>query len=209
MATAAPSLTPDDLLVRPGRELRGPGGWVAVFGRRAPLQVEVGFGRDEALLRRAKRQPGRDFLGIELKRDRVETYLGRAVRAGLRNLRVIEGRAEVVLGVLLPDARVSSLRIEFPDPWPKDRHARHRLVQPFLVREARRVLEPGGELVMATDDAPYQEQMRAVVASVGGFEGGEVEPQRERSLADGTTIFERKGLQRGASIRWFLWRRRP
>jgi tRNA (guanine-N7-)-methyltransferase len=202
-------LAPESLLVRPGRELPGPGGWDAIFGRRAPLQVEVGFGRDEGLLRRAKRHPERDFLGIELKRDRVETYLGRAARSGLRNLRVAPGRAEVVLGILLPDARVSTLRIEFPDPWPKDRHAHHRLFQPYFVREARRVLEPGGILVAVTDDAPYQEQMRTVVASVGGFEGGETDPERERSLADGTTIFERKGLQRGATIRWFLWRRLP
>ena len=205
--TTAPA--PESLLVRPGRELAGPGGWDAVFGRRAPLQVEVGFGRDEGLLRRAKRSPERDFLGIELKRERVETYLGRAARAGLRNVRVAPGRAEVVLGILLPDARAAAIRVEFPDPWPKDRHAHHRLVQPHFVREARRVLEPGGALVRATDDAPYQEQMRAVVASAGGFEGGEVDPERERSLADGTTIFERKGLQRGATIRWFLWRRLP
>jgi tRNA (guanine-N7-)-methyltransferase len=203
------ALAPESLLVRPGRELAGPGGWDAVFGRRAPLQVEVGFGRDEGLLRRAKRSPERDFLGIELKRERVETYLGRAARAGLRNVRVAPGRAEVVLGILLPDARAAAIRVEFPDPWPKDRHAHHRLVQPHFVREARRVLEPGGALVMATDDAPYQEQMRTVVASAGGFEGGEVDPERERSLADGTTIFERKGLQRGATIRWFLWRRLP
>jgi tRNA (guanine-N7-)-methyltransferase len=203
------ALEPESLLVRPGRELRGPGGWDALFGRRAPLEVEVGFGRDAGLLRRAKAAPERDFLGIELKRDRVETYLGRAARAGLRNLRVVPGRAEVVLGILLPPGRVSTLRVEFPDPWPKDRHASHRLVQPFLVREARRVLEPGGVLLMATDDAPYQEQMRSVVASVGGFEGGETDAPRERSLDDGQTIFERKGLERGAAIRWFLWRRLP
>jgi tRNA (guanine-N7-)-methyltransferase len=115
----------------------------------------------------------------------------------------------VVLGVLVPDGRASSVRIEFPDPWPKDRHASHRLMQPFFVRQVRRALEPGGVLVAATDDAAYQEQMRAVVEGVGGFEGGEVDPRAHREISDGTTIFERKGLARGATIRWFLWRRLP
>jgi tRNA (guanine-N7-)-methyltransferase len=205
---SAPALAPASLLVRPGRELTGPGGWDGVFGRRAPLEVEVGFGRDDALLRRAAAAPDRDFLGVELKRERVETYLRRAARLGLRNLRVVSGRAEVVLGVLLADARASAVRILFPDPWPKERHASHRLVRPFFVREVRRVLEPGGTLVMATDDAAYQRQMEETVAADGGFEGGPVEPGAERSLNDGTTIFQRKGLARGAAIRWFLWRRR-
>ncbi len=201
--------SPESLLVHPGRELPGPGAWDAVFGRRAPLEVEVGFGRDEGLLRRAKERPDRDFLGVELKGDRVGAYLRRALRLGLRNLRVVEGRAEVVLGVLLPDARAAAVRVLFPDPWPKERHAPHRLFQPFFVREVRRVLEPGGALEAATDDAAYGDQMALVVGGVGGFEGGAADAGDERSLDDGTTIFERKGLARGAAIRRFLWRRLP
>jgi tRNA (guanine-N7-)-methyltransferase len=205
-----PSLpSPDALLVRPGRELPGPGAWDAVFGRRAPLEVEVGFGRDEGLLRRAKAAPDRDFLGVELKGDRVRAYLGRAVRAGIRNLRVVPGRAEVVLGVLLPASRAAAVRVLFPDPWPKDRHASHRLFQPFFVREVRRVLEAGGILAAATDDAAYGEQIRRVVEENGGFEGGPDDGSVERSPDDGTTIFERKGLAQGAAIRRFRWRRLP
>jgi tRNA (guanine-N7-)-methyltransferase len=199
----------DSLLARPGRELKGPGEWDALFGRRAPLEVEVGFGRDEALLRRAAASPERDFLGIELKRERVEAYLRRAARKDLRNLRVVPGRAEVVLGVLLPDARASVVRIEFPDPWPKEKHAGNRLIQPFFVREVRRVLEPGGTLHMATDDAPYQGQMVAVVEAVGGFAPASPDGPEERSADGGTTIFERKGLARGATIRRFRWVRLP
>ena len=205
----APALPADALLVRPGRELPGPGSWDAVFGRRAPLEVEVGFGRDDGLMRRAKARPERDFLGVELKADRVRTYLGRASRMGLRNLRVVPGRAEVVLGVLLPDARAAAVRILFPDPWPKERHASHRLFQPFFARQVRRVLEPGGLLEAATDDAAYGAQMREVVEGVGGFEGGPPERPDERSLDDGTTIFERKGLAQGAAIARYLWRRLP
>ena len=206
---ATTALAPDSLFVRPGRELPGPSAWDAIFGRRAPLEVEAGFGRDDALLRRAQAHPERDFLGIELKRDRAETYARRAARLGLRNLRIVAARAEVVVGILLPDARAAILRALFPDPWPKDRHAGHRLVRPSFVREARRVLEPGGLLVLATDDAPYAAEMRSAVATAGGFEGGDAEPAMEGDLFDGTTIFERKGLAAGASIARLVWRRLP
>ncbi|NUN51398.1 MAG: tRNA (guanosine(46)-N7)-methyltransferase TrmB [Planctomycetaceae bacterium] len=193
------------LLLRPGRELPGPGAWEGVFGRRAPLEVEVGFGRDDALLRRAKARPERDFLGLELKRDRVETYLSRAARLGIRNLRILPGRAEVVFGVMLPAASVAAARILFPDPWPKDKHAWNRLLQPFFARELRRTLEPGADLLLATDDAAYAAQMRSVMDGDGGFEGG---PADERTVFDGTTIFERKGLAEGRKGNWFLYRRR-
>jgi len=202
---ATPDLDP--LLVRPGHDLRGPGDWGRVFGRIAPLEVEVGFGRDEGLIRRAAADPERDFLGIELKVERVQTYLGRVRRAGLANVRIVAGRAEVVLGILLPPGGVNAVRILFPDPWPKDRHAGNRLIQPYFLREVRRVLGPGGILWMATDDAAYQRQMVEVAESVGGFAGGPYDGPEERTPTDGITIFERKGIQQGRSIRYFRYRR--
>ncbi len=202
-------LEPESLLVRPGRDLPGPEAWDGVFGRRAPLEVEVGFGRDDALLRRAAAHRSRDYLGIELKRDRARMYVGRAARLGLRNLRVVSARAEFAVGILLPDARAEAVRVLFPDPWPKERHAGHRLVRPFFVREVRRVLVPGGRLVLATDDAAYAAEMREAVEAAGGFQGGTPGPGDGEEFFDATTIFERKGLARGAAIGRFVYRRLP
>ncbi len=196
----------ETLLVRPGRELLGPGDWDRVFGRRAPLEVEIGFGRDEGILRRAVARPGHDFVGVELKRDRVDLCLRRAERLGVRNLRVLPGRAEVAVGVLLPAGRVSVLRVLFPDPWPKKRHAGNRLVQPWFAREARRLLAPGGRLLLATDDAGYASWMREVL---GAAEGLEEEPEgTERTGEDGPTLFEKRGLAEGRAIARLAWRRR-
>jgi tRNA (guanine-N7-)-methyltransferase len=211
----------EELLIRPGRELLGPGDWSRVFGREAPLEVEVGFGRDDGLLRRAAAQKERNFIGVELKRERVDTYIGRAARSRLRNLRIVAGRAEVVIGILLPEAGVDSIRILFPDPWPKPKHEGNRLVQPYFARQLRRVLRPGGTVLLATDDAAYQEQMQSVMDGVGGFQRESVRDAAERDDegtaarlgpgerigTDGTTIFERKGKERGRGIRYFLYRR--
>lgn len=149
----------------PGRELTGPRDWARIFGRAAPLVVEVGFGKDPFLLDRAAARPSEDHVGIERDPGRVETFVGEAVRRGLTNVRALPVSAELALGVCFEDASVSELHVYFPDPWPKARHAAHRLVQPWFAREARRILEPDGRLLVATDDARYAAQIREVLGA--------------------------------------------
>ena len=153
----------------PGRELTGPGGWSALFGRAAPLVVEIGFGKDTFLLERAAECPAVDHVGVERDPERVHSFLEQAERRGLANVRALPVSAEMALGQCFEDGAVIEVHVYFPDPWPKERHARHRLVQPWFPREAHRVLVPGGALVLATDDTHYTAQMLDVIEGSGLF----------------------------------------
>jgi tRNA (guanine-N7-)-methyltransferase len=153
------------LVVAPGRELVGPGDWERIFGRRAPLVVEVGFGKDPFLLDRAAARPGDDHVGVERDPGRVATFSAAAVARGLTNVRVLPISAEIALGVCFEDGAVAELHVYFPDPWPKARHAGNRLVRPWFAREARRVLAGHGRLFVATDDAPYAAQIRETLGA--------------------------------------------
>jgi len=179
------------LAVAPGRELAGPGDWPRIFGRTAPLVVEVGFGKDPFLLDRATARPGEDHVGIERDPGRVATFVAAAQERGLTNIRALPVSAEIALGVCFEDASVAELHVYFPDPWPKVRHARNRLVQPWFAREARRVLAGDGRLFVATDDAPYAAQIREVLAAEFAEEDAESGP---------STKFERLWRKHGRTI---------
>lgn len=180
------------LTVAPGRELAGPGDWARIFGRAAPLVVEVGFGKDPFLLDRATARPGEDHVGIERDPGRVQTFVEEALRRGLTNVRALPVSAELALGVCFADGSVSELHVYFPDPWPKARHAANRLVQPWFAREAKRILAPDGRLLVATDDAPYASQIREVLGPSFVAAGAE---------ANGpSTKFERLWRSRGRTI---------
>lgn len=155
-------------LVLPGRELRGPGDWQVVFGRDAPLVVEIGCGYDPFLLERARERPDQDHVGVERDLGRAEALVARIAEAGLLNVRVLPVSAELALGSCFGAGSVTELHVYFPDPWPKERHAWNRLVRPWFAQEAARVLAPGGLLYTATDDAAYAAQMRDVLGA-GSF----------------------------------------
>jgi tRNA (guanine-N7-)-methyltransferase len=132
-----------------------------------PLRItlDIGFGRGEFLLELARREPDRAFVGIERSFKRTLKMARRLARQGVGNVRLVEALGESALPDLFPAGSVECAWINFPDPWPKDRHARRRLVQPAFVRELALRLAPGGELHCATDDPAYAEQMAAVLAA--------------------------------------------
>jgi tRNA (guanine-N7-)-methyltransferase len=143
-------------------------GALALFGEELavpfPLVVEIGFGRGEFLLELAAKQPATAFVGIEISFKRTLKMARKVAAAGLRNVRLVEGRGQVIAKLLEPES-VSDLWVNFSDPWPKDRHASRRIFQPEFVRDVAQALAPRGRLHVATDDARYAEEIDAVLSS--------------------------------------------
>lgn len=179
-----------------------------LFGRGAPRTLEIGFGNGEHLLERAMAQPERDFLGVEVHRPGVGHLLLAAGKAGISNLRVIAHDAFEVLKYQLPAASLEEIQLLFPDPWPKARHHKRRLVQPEFVELLASRLQGGGRVHMATDWEPYAQVMLEVLgacatlrncAEGGGFAG--------QVMERATTRFERRGQRLGHHVRELLFQR--
>jgi len=182
----------------------------AIFGRRAPLAVEIGFGSGDHLLASAQARPDTDFLGIEVHRPGAGRVLHRAEQLCLGNLRVLCDDAVEVLRRYLPRGGIDEVVIFFPDPWPKTRHHKRRLIQPAFVRVLARVLRPGGRLRLATDWADYARQMLEVMSAEPLFvnvavDGGPIARPTDRPL----TRFESRGLRLGHQVADFEFIRCP
>ena len=180
----------------------------ALFGRKAPVHVEIGFGNGDVLAAMAARHPEYDYLGIEVHRPGIGALLRRLEAAGLGNARVMRADAEEVLARNIPDAALSAVNIFFPDPWPKKRHHKRRLIQPEFAELVRRKLQPGGMLHLATDWRDYAEQMLDVLSQTPGFENtaaaGAFAPRpEERPL----TKFEQRGKRLGHEVYDLSFRR--
>ncbi|WP_245527700.1 tRNA (guanosine(46)-N7)-methyltransferase TrmB [Aeromicrobium marinum] len=168
----------------------------AVFGRRAPLVVEIGGGRGEVICGAAEERPEVDLLGLEVYRPGVAQTLVTLRHRGLTSVRLAMVDAAEALATMLPAGSVDELWVNFPDPWPKARHHKRRLVTPAFAGLAARVLRPGGVWRLATDWAEYAEQMAEVIAGSDDFDGGPAERFAGRAL----TRFEAKGVAAGRPI---------
>ncbi|MFI5427393.1 tRNA (guanosine(46)-N7)-methyltransferase TrmB [Aeromicrobium sp. UC242_57] len=142
----------------------------ATFGRKAPLVVEIGSGRGEAIVHAASEHPDWDFLGLEVYVPGVAQTLVTARHAGVTNVRLMIVNAAEALSTMLPPGSVHELRIWFPDPWHKKRHNKRRLITPDFAAIAARALAPGGVWRLATDWQDYADQMREVLAGSTDFE---------------------------------------
>jgi tRNA (guanine-N7-)-methyltransferase len=179
----------------------------AVWGRVAPLVVEIGSGQGHAIVHAASSRPGTDFLAIEVFRAGIARTMLDADRAGVRNLRLVEANAPEVLQHLVPAASVDEIWVFFPDPWHKKKHTKRRLVTEEFAAIAAGALHDGGMLRLATDWEDYALQMRAVMGESPDFEpafdGGWAPRFDGRVL----TAFERKGVRVGRAIRDLSYRR--
>ncbi|TSD58606.1 tRNA (guanosine(46)-N7)-methyltransferase TrmB [Aeromicrobium piscarium] len=172
---------------------------VTVFGREAPLVMEIGSGRGEALVHAAAQNPDTDFLGLEVYVPGVAQTLVTMRHEGVANLRLAIVDAAQALATMLPEACLEELRVWFPDPWHKKRHHKRRLVTDEFVPLAARVLRPGGTWRLATDWEDYAEQMRDVLSRADDFDfSGDWSTRFEGRPV---TKFEAKGIAKGRTIR--------
>lgn len=179
----------------------------AVFGRAAPKILEIGFGMGETTAHIAATHPQNDYLGIEVHTPGVGSLLKQIEELGLTNLRVIQHDAVQVLREMIPPGSLAGAHIFFPDPWPKKRHHKRRLIQPPLVSLLASRLRPGGYLHCATDWEDYAQQMVEVLGA---------EPQLENTAAGFAphpeyrpqTKFETRGLRLGHGVWDVVFRRK-
>jgi tRNA (guanine-N7-)-methyltransferase len=179
-----------------------------VFGREAPRTLEIGFGNGESLVSLAAEHPERDFLGIEVHRPGVGHLLLRIEELGLPNLRVICRDAVEVLERCIAEASLDEVLLYFPDPWPKKRHHKRRIVQPGFVALVASRLRPGGVFRMATDWQPYAEHMLAIAGACATLRNDSAEGDYvPRPASRPVTRFERRGQRLGHGV-WDLAFRR-
>lgn len=176
-----------------------------LFGRSARRVLEIGFGNGESLVLQAADNPDMDFLGIEVHRPGIGHCLLEAEAAHIENLRVACGDAVEALRQNIPDRSLERVNLYFPDPWPKKRHHKRRLLQqPFLALIAARLVE-GGTFYVATDWQNYAEHIEGIVTASSEFRVAERRLHGgDRPLDRPTTKFERRGLALGHKI--FEWR---
>lgn len=174
----------------------------AVFGREAPLVLEIGSGMGETTARIARERPDTDFIAVEVHGPGVGSLLKLIEQEQLRNVRVIRHDALEVLEHMIPDSSLAGIHLFFPDPWPKKRHHKRRLVQPAFAALAARKLAPGGRLHAATDWEDYAAHIVEVLMAEPGLRrenGAHTRP---------TTKFELRGLKLGHKVHDFVFRRR-
>ena len=173
--------------------------------REPPAGVEIGFGMGDALVAWAKswamEQPDSELLGIDLYLPGVGSLVNKLKADAMTNVRICIAPAQEVMASL-PDACLTEIRILFPDPWPKKRHAKRRLIQPEFVSDLARVVAPQGCVKVATDWDPYAEWIREVFAAEACFDkaADEVRESRDDSLREVTTKFEQRGERLGHRI---------
>ena len=172
-----------------------------LYGRNAPVILEIGFGMGDSLFEMAVNNPHNNYLGIEVHKPGVGRLLGNIKKQALTNLKVMKSDAVEVLSKQIPDESLSAVYLFFPDPWHKTRHHKRRIVQDDFIQLVRQKLQPGGQFHMATDWQNYAEHMLEHMQRAEGF---------ENASTDGTYIprpdyrpitkFERRGERLGHGV---------
>ncbi len=182
--------------------------FVRIFGRDAPVILEIGFGNGEALAAAAAAHPEIDYLGIEVHRPGAGSLLRRLVAQELSNVRVMLADAKAVLATQIPEASLHAVHLFFPDPWPKKRHHKRRLVQPDFAELVRRKLRPGGYFHLATDWRDYAEHMASVLSATPGLADASASEHFSGLVRSRlSTRFEHRGRRLGHEVQDLVFQR--
>lgn len=178
-----------------------------IFGNDQPVELELGIGKGRFLIESAATHPERNWVGVEWANRYYQMVAERSLRRGLPNLRVLRDDGVRVVRDTIGDAAIDVLHVYFPDPWPKERHKKRRMVQAPFAREAARILKDGGLVKLATDHEDYAAQMEAVFRNDPDFS------QTFRAVGDeapeGITNWEVKFRREGRVIHKFAFARKP
>jgi len=179
-----------------------------LFGNGAPVIMEIGFGNGEATWQMARAHPGENYLGVEVHQPGVGHLLLVIEKHGITNIRIACADATDFLRTRIPEESLAGVRIYFPDPWPKKRHHKRRIIQPSFVRLLASRMRSGAILHLATDWEPYAEHMLEVLDSVDGFEilptNGDCHYKPDWRPQ---TKYEKRGERLGHKVKDLLFRR--
>jgi len=170
-----------------------------IFGRKAPLHIDLGCGDGSFLCALAQRMPDKNFLGIERLLNRVSTSARKA--AALDNVRLLRMESSYAVRHLLPAASVERFYLLFPDPWPKRRHHRRRIITPDFLGSIHAALQKNGSFYIATDDVDYFGKIEEIAESNSGFASGDADVDLPQSK------FGRIFREKGATVHWLELRK--
>jgi len=182
--------------------------WRELFGRAGPVEIDIGCGKGRFLIESGRDHPERSYLGVERSLKYARMAAEKLAKTDVRNARVLCMDALALVTDYVADASVAAYHVLHPDPWPKKRHHKRRVVSPAFVEQVARTLRTGGVLRLQTDVDGYVELMAEVVGEHPAFEPIEWRVPQAGDDFDGLTSFERKYLREGRSIHRAAFRRR-
>lgn len=180
-------------------------GWEdpAVFGNTNPVVVEYCTGNGAWIAEKALANPHLNWLAVEIRFDRVQKIWSKIKNYQLANLLVVCGEGHLATRLYFPDSSIQEAYINFPDPWPKNRHAKHRLVQSSFLQQIERILDPKGSLILATDDPTYSDLFIEEMQAQTGFSSSYPHPYHHHDWPDyGTSYFDSLWREQGREIRY-------
>jgi tRNA (guanine-N7-)-methyltransferase len=182
-----------------------PANWADIYGRSAPLIIEIGFGNGDFLIDLGQKRPDHNILGLEISLPSLGKAERKIERLGLDNVWPMQGRAETTLWTLCAENSVSEIFINFPDPWPKPDHNRRRLVNVDFLHLVATRMPPGGKISIATDDASYAAWIKEALTQSPYFDSRFPSPYLTEDNERMRTKYEQKALDIGRTCHYFKW----